>query len=134
MCAATRNIIIEQGATWTDTLTWKTGDLATPVDLTGYTGRMQIRATKDSVTPISDITPVLGAATGTITCSLTADQTAALDFTGAPDGYVNSDMDANGKPITASGPCAVYDLELTQGANVLRLVQGLVCLSRRVTR
>ncbi len=133
MTAANRNIVIEAGSTWNDVITWKTGTPAAAVNLSGYTARMQIRATRTAATSIIDITPTLGGAAGTITCTLTAVQTAALDFTGAPEGYVVT-TDSLGVATTTTGKCAVYDLELINGATVTRLAQGIVCLSPEVTR
>lgn len=133
MTAANRDIIIEQGATWEDVLAWATGDPMTPVDLTGYTGRMQIRPSRESAVVIAEIIPTLGGAAGTITCGLTAAQTEALDFEGCPSGFIPSWTTTDGRTASTGGLVAVYDLELTQGATVIRLVQGLVCLSRGVT-
>lgn len=44
MAAATRNLIIEQGATFRDLFTWKTGTPAAAVNLTGYAARMMLKA------------------------------------------------------------------------------------------
>ena len=115
MSAGTYNITLEQGATLT--LTVLVEDDSVIRNLTGYTARMKIRATKDSDTVLLDLTMGSGLtiptpANGEILISLTAAQTAAYTT-------VN----------------AVYDLELVDGSgDVERLLQGTVTLSKEVTR
>lgn len=88
-----------------------------PVDLTGYTARMQIRETLDATIILATLTTenggiTLGGAAGTIDLLLDAAATALLDFTNA-----------------------VYDLELVDTAGVVtRLLSGAVTLSKEVTR
>lgn len=88
-----------------------------PVDLTGYTARMQVRPSAGSNIVLLDLTTenggiTLGGAEGTITRYVDAMQAAALAF--------NS---------------GVYDLELMDGSgHVTRLVTGAACVSREVTR
>jgi FlaG/FlaF family flagellin (archaellin) len=79
--AATVNITIEQGAHFSLQILWKdaSGD---PVDLTGYTARMPVRAKSDD-TLMLDLTTensqiVLGGTDGTIDLDLDEDVTAAL--------------------------------------------------------
>jgi len=55
MAAGTLNIVIEQGATFQKKLTWA-DDIdfpasGNPIDITGYTARMQLREEKDSPDP-----------------------------------------------------------------------------------
>ena len=106
-----RDLIIEQGASWSELLTWKTGDLQVPVDLTGFTAKLQIRPDSFSPLVLAEIVPTLGGQAGTISYGLTAAETAALSF-----------------------DSALYDLTLTQGPVVYRLTYGNVSLSRGVTR
>lgn len=105
-----------QGASWDYTLTWQTG--GTPVNLSGYTGRMQVRDGYDGgsaiVSLVSGTGVTLGGTAGTILLELTAAQTAAIDAT--PSGQY------------------VYDLELVSGATVTRLVEGTFIVSPEVTR
>lgn len=113
------NLSIDQGSDFDRTFTLKNGpaESRTPVDLTGYTARMQVRQDIDDEDPLLELTTenggiVLGDAAGTIQLVLTATQTAGLDF-----------------------DSAVYDLELVSGAGrVRRLMRGVVTLSREVTR
>lgn len=111
------NITINQGASWDLTLTWKTGDPSTLVNLTGYTARMQIRKKHSAYEIAATLTTqngkiVLGGALGTIALALTATETSAL---------------IAGK--------YVYDLELVSSSGyVTRLVEGSVRVSPEVTR
>ena len=117
MPAATVNLTIEQGATWSQSIQWKTDTPAAAVNLTGYTARMQARRTAASADEAVELTTENGriaitTATGTITLSLTAAVTAGL----VAGGYV-------------------YDLELvSSGGAVTRLAQGALTISAEVTR
>jgi hypothetical protein len=121
MAAFKLNLKIDQGASFARLVTWKTGDPAVatvPVDLTGCTARMQVRASVNSPTVLLSLTTenggiVLGGTAGTVElCILTAEQTAALTW--------------------ARG---VYDLEIVYNPdNVRRLLHGTVTVSREVTR
>jgi len=108
------NMTIIQGSTLSRVFAWVAGGVA--VDLTGYTGRMQIRETVDSTTVLLDLNTsnggmALGGVAGTITLASTATVTAALSF-----------------------DTAVYDIELVIGAAVTRVIEGKVKLSPEVTR
>lgn len=106
------DLTIYQGATYTQTLTWKIdGD---PVDLTTYTARMQARTTYDAPPTLNLATGsgiTLGGAAGTITISITAANTATL-----PAGRY------------------LYDLEMVNGSTVTRLLAGRLTISPEVTR
>lgn len=117
MSAVKFNIRIEQGATFSQPITWKAGEPPAPVDLTGCTARMQVRhKIKDTAVLLSLTTEngriVLGGANGIITLKLSATDTAAIAWT--------------------SG---VYDLEIVfAGGVVRRLMYGSVTVSQEVTR
>lgn len=105
---------IEQGATFSHTLTWKdsSGDA---IDLTGYTARMKVRGDTDTGTEIIEMTTenggiTLGGVAGTVALLMTAVETAAMDFT-----------------------TGVYDLELVSGVLVTRLLQGKIKFDANVT-
>ena len=107
---------IKQGATLSLTATWKDSS-GTAVNLTGYTARLQVRATYDSSSTILSLTSAagitLGGAAGTIAITASATTTAALT---AP----------------WSG---VYDLELVSGGGeVTRLLEGIATVSPEVSR
>jgi hypothetical protein len=97
-------------------LLWK-DSTGSPVNLTGYTARMQVRQKYSSTTTLLNFTTengaiVLGGVLGTIA------------ITGAAT--VTDDL---------VGKTGVYDLELvSSGGIVTRLVQGSVYISPEVTR
>jgi len=114
MAAGELNLAVEQGTTFSQTLTWKID--GTAVNLTGYTARMQARDDVTSSTTILSLTQAagltLGGVAGTIIIALTATETAAL----VAGNYV-------------------YDLELVSSSGVVtRLVQGTLAVSAEVTR
>jgi tRNA threonylcarbamoyladenosine modification (KEOPS) complex Pcc1 subunit len=115
MAATTYDILIEQGATFSQVITYKEAGVA--VNLTGYTARMQVRATLESASTLVELTTAnsriaLGGTAGTINLTIAADDTAAL----------------------TSG-LGVYDLELVSGSGIVtRLLQGVCTISRNVTR
>lgn len=116
MTAATLDFTIEQGATFSRVLTWKDGN-GDPVDLTGYSARMQARGTMMAPSTFIDINTsnggiVLGGSDGTITLTVSASTTDAIGEN-----------------------AGVYDLELESGSGVVtRLLQGNVAISKSVTR
>jgi hypothetical protein len=115
MPASTYNLSIEQGATFRLALVWKDSE-GDPVDLTGYTARMQIRPAVASTEVLLSLTSgsgiTLGGATGAVNVLATAAQTAAID-----------------------SKKGVYDLELQSAdGTVTRLLQGVVIVSPEVTR
>jgi hypothetical protein len=111
------NITIYQGATWNLTLTWKTGDPPTVVNLTGYTARMHVRRKIGD----NQITIALTTSNGRITLG-GSNGTIALQITAADT-----------TPLYAGD--YVYDLELVAASGyVTRLVQGRCAISGEVTR
>ena len=119
MTAVTKNLDIEQGATFVLSFVWYTGTITVPgapVNLTGYTARMQIRVKQgDPVLwegAVGDGIVIDGPA-GKVTITLT-----------------DTDTDA----FTVS--TAVYDLELIApgGSPVVRLLQGSVKISPNITQ
>lgn len=118
MPAGRVNITIEQGATFARTVQWLQADGVTPVSLTGYVARMQIRRGYTSATTLISLTSspaaglVITAATGTVAITITDEQTATL-----PAGS------------------AVFDLELESGGGVVyRLLEGKATITPEVTR
>lgn len=116
MVAGVYDIVCEQGASFLRTLVWQ-DENETPINLTGYTARMQVRPTVQSNTVLVSLTTengaiTLGGATGEVRLELTATQTNAL-----PAGR------------------AVYDLELVSTYGfVTRLVEGSFTVKAQVTR
>lgn len=118
---STLDIVIPQGATWSQTLTWEHGpseEDTDPVDLTLASARAQFRARHGATTALLALTSdpgggiTLGGLAGTIALDASATQTAAM-----PAGS------------------AVWDLEIVwpDGA-VCRLVQGKATITPEVTR
>lgn len=113
---ASSDLTVNQGATWSQVINWKTGSPATPVNTTGYTARSQWRSAYASSTVVMELTTGNGRISltnaGVITLSLTATETAAI----AAGRYV-------------------YDLELvSSGGQVTRLLEGVVTVTPEVTR
>jgi hypothetical protein len=111
------NFVIHQGATFSLEVTYQDAN-GDPINLTGYTARMHVRLKREDTDTLLVLTTengriALGGAAGTVTLTVTAADTAALDWTGP----------------------AVYDLELISGGGVVtRLLMGRVTLSKEVTR
>ena len=111
MAAGTYNFILEQGATFTRTLTVKENNSA--MNLTGYSVASKMRSTHDSSTVVGTFTCTISdAANGKITMSMTNSTTSAIE-----EGIY------------------VYDLEITSGAGaVTRVLQGNITVTPEVTR
>ena len=126
MAAGKYSFLIEQGATLSFELQYK-DSAGTPIDLTGYTARMQIRSSVDSTTTIASLTS-----------TLTADGT-GLNLSGS-SGTKPLSSGSIGVYISAASSSlftfseGVYDLELVSGSAVTRLIEGKVKLSKEVTR
>lgn len=118
MGVARTNLTIEQGAAFLRIVIYRDNN-GNPVDLTGYTAKMQIRKTKDSSTVILELSTsngllVLGGVSGTITMALATGDTDPLDFVWGR-----------------------YDLELYPDGDTtqaIRLLEGKINLSKQVTQ
>lgn len=114
-------LVIYQGATFDVTFTWRQTAvppalLGLPVDLTGYTARMQARVAIASTDTLIDLTTengklILGGMDGTVRLLLSDVETAALTWSRG-----------------------VWDLELDSGGDVTRLLYGRIRVSKEVTR
>lgn len=116
MSAGALDIILEQGATFTLAMVWTDPD-DLPINLTGYTARMQVRQMPNVYEVIVELTTengriALGGSAGTIDLTIAAADTEAL-----PGGEY------------------VYDLELVSGGGIVtRLVEGACLIPAEVTR
>lgn len=115
MALSTYNISAEQGSDYQATVAY-TDDSGDPVNLTGYTARMQVRQFAGSSVPFLTLTNTSGlaitAATGVIVISISAAALALL-----PAGEYT------------------YDLEIIDGsAKVTKLLQGNFDVDAEVTR
>jgi hypothetical protein len=125
MPAANYNITIEQGASFSRTLTLKDSS-GIPINLTGWTIRGQIRASQNASSALATFTGTVanqGTNPGEATISLTPTQTAAIPQN--PDATT-----AQAKTINY-----LYDIEgLRPDTSVVRLLQGKVTLSPEITK
>ena len=123
MSAGELNLLMEQGATFQQVLTWYEYDASNPptnagdpIDITGYTARMHVRKKKKSDEYYVSLTTEngrisLGGTNGQITLLVSAADTEQLDFVEG-----------------------LYDLELVNGDTVYRIVEGTMTFSKEVTR
>lgn len=120
MAAVTKDIYIEQGATFFLGFTWYDGPdtTAPPKDLTGWVARMQVRRTQgtpplvDASSEVGNGKITLGGATGRIEVKLSDEDTDLMD-----------------------AKSALYDLEVEDPAgDVYRLLQGKVTISPNITQ
>lgn len=113
-CPAQVNLCLPQGQTWDISFRWSAD--GTPVDLSTYSARMQLRASAEAASPVASLTTANGqislTSTGGIQLNLSATSTSA---------------------ITAA--VYLYDLELVSSSgNVRRLMEGNAKVSREITR
>jgi hypothetical protein len=126
MAAGRYSFVIEQGATLNLELQYK-DSTGTPINLTGCGGKMQIR--QSTTSPTSYIT---------LSSSLAADGT-GLNFSGS-NGTTPPASGSIGVYISAISSSlldfntGVYDLEITSGSFVTRILEGQIKLSLNVTR
>ena len=108
--ATKANLVIDQGSTFSTDLTLsdENGD---PLILDGYSANSQIRRWYTSTNAAASFTTSVNVASAVITLTLTANQTSNL----------------------VSGRY-VYDVEISSGAEVSRIVEGIVTVTPQVTR
>jgi hypothetical protein len=107
------NMICPQGATFTKRLTWTIDDI--PVDLTGYTGKMQAKVSYGfKCDPIFNLTTENGGI--------------SVDDEGNIDLFINSNDTEN---FVAKE--YLYDLELDSGSEKYRLIEGKFIVTPEVT-
>jgi len=130
-----QDLTIKQGETWSWTYTHGG---SSPVNLTGYSARMSIKtgygvdseAYLSSGDDANGGTITLGGALGTVTLSMTAEETTALLDDLSFYAFVNSEKR---EPVQPS-VCWIYDLELVSPAGVVtRALEGKVHIYRNVT-
>ena len=123
---AEADICIFQGATFNQTLFYETGEPSSPVDLTGFSAKMQIRSSHKSKVVILELSTTTGGGNGRITLGTNGNfATGAINlFISASDAAQLSVCD-DVKPV--------YDLELTNGSVVTRILQGNVTIAPEVT-
>ena len=108
--ATKANLLLDQGSTFSTTITL-TDENGDPLDLTGYSGRAQIRKHSSSNTAY-DFTVDLANTTGEVTLSMSANGTAAI-----PGGRY------------------LYDVELIDHSNnVVRILEGIISVDPEITK
>jgi len=126
MAAGKYSFTIEQGATTNFEIQYKDSG-STPINLAGYSAKMQLRTALDNSTALL-----------TLSSSLQPDGT-GLNLSGS-NGNTTLRSGSIGVIISAitssvlDFDTAVYDLELMSGSVVTRLLEGTVRLSKNVTR
>jgi hypothetical protein len=126
MPAGKYSFTIEQGSTTTFEIQYK-DNTNTPINLSGYGARMQVRSVVDSSTILL-----------TLSSSIAPDGT-GLNMSGS-NGTTPVQSGSIGLYISAASESnlnfgeAVYDLEIHSGITVYRILEGCVKLSKEVTR
>ena len=128
MAAGKYSFTIEQGSTVNFEIQYK-DSTGSPVNLTGYSGRMQIRPNyADNTTTVY----------ATLSSSLATDGT-GLNFSGS-NGTTPLTSGSIGIIISAASSSAFtfdtakYDLEIYSGNTATRLLEGTIKLDKEVTR
>jgi hypothetical protein len=104
-------------------LFWEVGTPPIPVNLTGYTAKLQVRSTHNSKAVILE----LSTSNGRITLGTAGDFT-----TGAINLFISATDTAQLSVCDNTKP--VYDLEMTSGSVVSRILQGNVIIAPEVTK
>jgi hypothetical protein len=107
--ATKANLIIDQGSSFSTSIALTDND-GVALNLTGYTGAAQIRKHYTSSTAVT-FTVTIDVPNGEVLLSLTSTQTAAI----AAGRYV-------------------YDVELTIGSLVSRVIEGIITVTPEVTK
>lgn len=126
MAAGKYSFTIEQGATTNFEIQYKDSG-STPINLAGYSAKMQLRTALDNSTALL-----------TLSSSLQPDGT-GLNLSGSNGNttLLSGSIGVIISAITSSVldfDTALYDLELMSGSVVTRLLEGTVRLSKNVTR
>lgn len=114
--AGTHSITLDQGASFSLLMVWRNRRTKDPIDLSGYTARMKIKGKTTGYPLLKSLTTenggiTLGGAEGSITLTMTDDETSQL------------------KPGNHS-----YDLELEDSSGyVTKLLRGSFVVRREVT-
>jgi hypothetical protein len=113
--ARAEELTVEQYATFKTSFVWKTKSTNEAVDLSSYTGALQIRRTPADAVALVSLTSGNG-----------------IDIEG-PLGRVNIEIAASVTSTLSPGRY-VYDLVLTSGDEKKRLVEGSIIVDPGVTR
>lgn len=121
MRAGKYNITIEQGSTLDLKIIYEDPN-GTPIDLTNYSAKMQIRPDYADLTPTTYLT---------LSSSLDVDGSGIIitPTSGSVNIYINAT-----KTDSFAFDEGIYDLELYNGNDVTRLLEGKVKVKKSVTR
>lgn len=125
--AARYSFTIDQGATKEFTVVYADADNV-PVDLTGYTAKMQIRPNPGSEVLYATLSTTI------------SPNGSGLYITGLPSNPVPATSGSIGVVMSAALTTnlnfgeASYDLELYNGTYVIRVIEGKVRLNKEVTK
>lgn len=126
MAKKATNLTMDQGSTFGLTVLWQDDD-GNAKDLTGYSGRMQIRPSYTSNTIIESLSTSNGeitieASNGSIQLTLPATRTSAINATAVVTSKPNKSV-------------YIYDLEMEDAdGNVLKLLWGDMTVFAEVTK
>lgn len=113
MPAAKLNLTVEQGATYSKRLVWRDKNKR-PVNLTGYTAKMQVRSSATSTAVLFELSTANG----------------RISFPAI--GVIQIDIAANDTETVAAG---VYDLKLyAPGGQEIRFIEGKLTVTPGVTK
>ena len=115
MSAGKYNISAEQGATFKRVLIWK-DSVGTPIDITGFTSKMQVRAGYGL-----DVLLDLSTANGKII------------IIASVNGKFSINETATNMSALKAGVYK-YDIEMTNGAEVTRILEGSFTVSEEITQ
>jgi hypothetical protein len=127
MAAGKYSFVIEQGATLQFQVDW-TDESGSAMDLTGYHARMQVRPMVESSEVFLNLSSSLSDSCGT-----GLNLSGSNGITPLQSGSIGVYVSAHSSSLLTFGE-AYYDLELVNGCEVYRLLEGKVRLSKNVTR
>jgi hypothetical protein len=113
MPAAKLNLLVEQGATFSKRLVWRDKNKR-PVNLTGYSAKMQVRSSASSDAVLFELSTANG----------------RISLPGS--GIIQLEIEADATETLVAG---VYDLKLyAPGGQEIRLIEGKFAVSPGVTK
>lgn len=127
MAAGRYSFVIEQGATTKFEIKW-TNESGSAIDLSGYHAKMQVRPQVES----SEVFLTLSSSLSD-SCGTGINLSGSNGSTPLASGSIGIYISAVSSSLLNFGE-AFYDLELINGCEVIRLLEGKVKLSKNVTR